>query len=429
MAQSPNILFFLAEHHRWDWLGSNPSIPLRTPNLDRIAEDGVQFNECRCSSPLCAPSRAGLATGLRYHRAGVPDNQTDLNPGRNTFMKELRDAGYRVAAVGKTDLHKKSLLHGITGWSDRLRQLGFTETVDMCGKRDGALVAGQNEPIEPYMAWLHEHDLHHVVCEDLEKRIERDMNPVESGKGIDTRPFPLERKYQNDDFCGRKAAELLRDFPSDQPWFLQVNWGSAHPPFDAAEELVDRYKDVYFPPPVDPAEGPTDHQAVRRQYAAMLDGMDEWIGRMIDEVDKRGERENTVIVYSADHGEMLGDHGQWNKCDPREPSVHVPLLVSGPGVQKGLRSDALIELIDLGATFLDLADVSVPEDWDARSIKPVLKGVKDSHRKVTVSALNGWRMIFDGRFKYVKNEQRPARLYDLQCDPWEQNGASIHLCR
>ncbi|MFW5922909.1 MAG: sulfatase [Planctomycetota bacterium] len=149
----------------------------------------------------------------------------------------------------------------------------------------------------------------------------------------------------------------------------------------------------------------------------MLDGMDEWVGRIIEEVEKRGERDNTIIVYSADHGEMLGDHGQWNKCDPREPSVHVPLLVSGPGVQKGVQSDALVELIDLGATFLDLAGTSVPDDWDARTIKPVLTGEKNDHRQQTVSALDGWRMIFDGRFKYIEHEGRPPKMYDLQSDP------------
>lgn len=420
MRRPPNILFFLAEHHRWDWLGLNRSIPVRTPNLDRLARRGVRFTECRCSSPLCAPSRAGLATGLRYHRAGVPDNHTDLDPERLTFMQLLRDAGYRVAAVGKTDLHKRSHLHGITGWSERLQQLGFTETVDMCGKRDSALTAGIDEPIEPYMAWLHEQGLHRTVYEDLQERIERDMNPADSEAGITTRPFPLPRRYQIDDFCGRKTLELLETLPVDQPWFLQVNWAGAHPPFDAAEELLQRYEGVSFPGPVEPGDDPSDHQAVRRQYAAMLEGMDEWIGWVIDAVEERGELDDTVIFYSADHGEMLGDYGRWNKGQPLEPSVHVPLIAAGPTGQQTVPSDALVELIDLAATFLDLAQVELPPSWDARSLLPVLSGERTGHRKVAVSALGGWEMIYDGRYKYVEAHGEPSALHDLETDPEER---------
>ena len=414
-----NILFFLAEHHRWDWLGSNSQIPVRTPTLDRMAREGTVFGQCRCNSPLCAPSRACLATGLRYHRAGVPDNRTDLDPEQPTFMKELRRAGYRVAVCGKTDLHKKSHLHGITGWSRRLGRLGFTDAIDMCGKRDGALTEGREEPIEPYMNWLHTLGLAEVVCQDLERRMDRDMDPVGSGWGIDTRPFPLERQYQIDDFCGRRAIGLLEDLSPGQPWFLQVNWASAHPPFDAAEDLLQRYRGTDFPCPADSQDGVSNHQAVRRQYAAMLEGMDEWMGRIIEVVDERGEREDTVIVYSADHGEMLGDHGLWNKGRPYEPAVHVPLIFRGPDVLEDVRSDALVELIDLAATFLDVAGVDVPETWDARSLIPVLRGAAETHRELTVSELQGWRMAFDGRFKYVEGWGDRPLLYDLEEDPDE----------
>lgn len=415
----PNILFFLGEHHRWDWLGIAGEAPVRTPTLDRLARHGVLFRQCRCNSPLCAPSRACLATGLRYSRAGVPDNHTDLDPSRSTFMKELRDAGYVVAVCGKTDLHKKSHRHGLTGWSGRLEELGFTHATDMCGKRDSALVAGREHPIEPYMAWLHAKGLQDVVFEDMQSRTEQDMNPVKSGRGISTRPFPLDRRYQIDDFCGRRALKMLRNFPKDTPWFFQVNWGSAHPPFDAAASLAARYARTSFPMPIASEDSVTNHQDVRRQYAAMLEGMDEWMGRIINAVADRGDLENTVIVYSADHGEMLGDHGRWNKGIPLEPSVHVPLIVQGPGVVKGRQTEALVELCDLAGTFLELGGRPVPDSWDARSFLPVLQGRTDRHRTLSVSALGPWTLGFDGRYKYVERLGVPAALYDVKADPFE----------
>lgn len=414
------MLFFFGEHHRWDWLGVNGVIPIRTPTLDRLSQNGVQFQQCRCNSPLCAPSRACLATGLRYHHAGVPGNYHDLDPEKSTFMKELRNAGYRVAVCGKTDLHKKSHLHGITGWSPRLEQLGFTDAIDMCGKRDSALVAGKDQPIEPYMAWLNEQGLQNIIYEDLQRRSEQDMNPLKSGRGIDTRPFPLDRKYQIDDFCGRKALGLLESLPKDSPWFLQVNWASAHPPFDAEKSLVARYAQTTFPSPLASDDEVTNHQNVRRQYAAMLEGMDEWIAQIIQAVEDRGELANTIIVYSADHGEMLGDHGRWNKGIPLEPAVHVPLIMQGPGIVRGRQSNALVEVSDLAGTFLDLAGLPVPESWDARPFTAVLDGQTDRHRTLSTSALGKWRMGFDGRFKYIEQEEKPSALYDLKTDPWEQ---------
>ena len=415
----PNLLFFLAEHHRWDWLGYPGAIPVHTPTIDRLIKEGVQFSQCRCSSPLCAPSRAGIATGLRYHRAGVPGNRSDLDPSLPTFMRELRNSGYRVATCGKTDLHKKSHLFGLDGSSDRLDELGFTDAIDMCGKRDSALVKGRDQPIEPYMAWLHEEGLAQIICDDLVSRATRDMDPVGSGEGICTRPFPADRRYQIDDFSGTKSIELLNRLPIEEPWFLQINWGSAHPPFDAAKELLDPYSSVDFSLPEDSRDTITDHLAVRRQYAAMLTGMDEWMARVLAAVNARGELENTIVVYSADHGEMLGDHGLWNKGVPYEPSVRIPLIVSGPGIDRGRQSDALVESIDLAATILDLAGVDPADDWDASSLVPILNGNKEVHREISFSALGQWRMAVDNRYKCIVSENNENRLFDLAADPGE----------
>ena len=268
----PNILFVFTDQHRWDWVGYEGRVPVRTPNLDRLAARGVAFSGCRVASPMCAPSRACLAAGVRYGRCGVPDNRADADPALPTFMQSLRAAGYRVAMCGKSDLHKRSHLHGRYGWSSFLGRMGFTDTLDHAGHRDSAAVAGRTEPIEPYLAFLHEHGLAATVLEDWERRRRHD----EDGNGIAAWPCPHGRFFQIDDFTGRAALGLLDRLPAGQPWFLQVNFSGPHPYFDACRELLDRYEGVAFPEPAEAPPSPHDHQAIRRSYAAKIEGIDDW---------------------------------------------------------------------------------------------------------------------------------------------------------
>lgn len=154
MKNKPNILFFFPDQHRPDWLGVNPALPVRAPNIDRLAENGVRFTHAFCPSPLCAPSRASLASGRSYDRCGVANNTQDYPLGQPTYYQALRDAGYRVAGVGKFDLHKATLDWNLDG-SRLLHEWGFTEGIDNEGKNDGKAsyrVAGR--PKGPYLAFL-----------------------------------------------------------------------------------------------------------------------------------------------------------------------------------------------------------------------------------------------------------------------------------
>ncbi len=150
-----------------------------------------------------------------------------------------------------------------------------------------------------------------------------------------------------------------------------------------------RWKDVEIPPPVDNDEPDSEVIAARRQnYAAMIENIDGHVGRMIDLVRQRGEFDNTVIVYSSDHGEMLGDHGRWAKSVWYTPSSGVPLIVSGPGIQSGVCSDALVSLHDLAATFLDYAQAAPLPDADTRTLRGHLEGHSERHRDFVISGLN-----------------------------------------
>jgi len=412
----PNWLLLFPDQHRWDWLGLYGEVPVRTPNVDALAGRGVAFTQVTCSTPLCAPSRASLASGKRTHRTGVPNHDYDYPTDKPTYQKMLREAGYRVGAVGKTDLHKKTKWYGLDGWTEFCGKVGFTETVDSAGKWD-AVESGWPEPKDPYMAYLHRKGLAKVHVEDFFAR--------KRAAGVPAHPTPLDREHYSDDWIGRNGIEMLRNFPRGAPWHLAVNFTGPHEPFDAPRELLDRWSNVEFELPRAVPEGaddlaPEEHLAVRRNYAAMLEGIDEWVGRFVAEVERRGELDNTFIVYASDHGEMLGDHGLWGKKVFYEPSVRVPLVVAGPQVAgSGALSDALVELPDAAATFLEVAGIGVSEDWDARSFLKVLRGDAETHRDAQVSMLEGRAMIFDGRMKLIAGAGE-TELYDLHEDPCEE---------
>jgi arylsulfatase len=435
MTERPNLLFFFPDQLRPDWLGLNPDLPIRTPHLDRLADRGVSFNRVVCASPLCAPSRASLATGLRVHRCRVPNNSFDLPLDSETYYQLLRDSGYRIGAVGKTDLHKRTKWYGLDGWTANCGILGFTETVDQAGKWD-AVNSGAEEPQDPYMAYLHRVGYAQTHVDDY---LHRRKIARETGKQA-AHPTPLPTEHYTDEHAGRMGMRMLRDFPSGAPWHLTVNFPSPHPPFDAPASWLERWNGVDFPQPHCPGEEeqaehsrsramtPEDHLAVRRNYAAMIECVDYWCGQMVAEVTRRGELDNTLIVLSADHGEMLGDFNSWGKGSMRWPSVGVPMVIAGPGVEMpGRSSDALIELTDLAATFLEFAGVSVPEGWDSRSLVPILRGEAEAHRGFQVSMLNEKRMIADRQYKLILGEGKETMLFDTLADRWEDHNLAQKL--
>jgi choline-sulfatase len=215
---------------------------------------------------------------------------------------------------------------------------------------------------------------------------------------------------------------LIEAMPLSSPWCLWVNFPGPHEPFDPPNDLLQRYNNVHFPDPIapDPAD-PTDHQAVRRAYAAMMTGIDEWIGRILDAVSARGELEQTYVVFSSDHGEMLGDHGKWGKAVAYEGSLRIPLVIAGPGLRANAVSPALAELADIGATLLDAAGIAVPKNFAARSLLPVLQGRIDGakYRSHQFAALGDWQAMILDRYKAVRQADGRVTMYDLATDPGE----------
>ncbi len=407
-ATRPNFLFLLPDQHRPDFLGTNAALPIRTPHLDALAAAGTSFTRAITPSPLCAPARACLAAGRRYDRCGVPGNDTDYPLDQPTYYAALRASGYHVAGVGKFDLHKRTLDWGGDG-SRSLDAWGFSEGIDNEGKRD-AIKSGATDPTGPYMAHLHARGLAAAHVEDFRRR--RTYR--------DTFPTPLPDDAYCDNWIAANGLRLLERFPTDRPWHLQVNFTGPHEPMDVTAGMRDRWRDVAFPPPHRNLEWDAEtHRQIRRNYAAMIENIDRHVGRFLDAVAARGETDSTIVIYSSDHGEMLGDHDRWAKQTYHQPSIGVPLIVAGPGVRRRATSEALVELHDLAATMLDYAGAPAPAGMDARSLRPVLEGAATAHRPFAISALGEWRLIRDERYKLVLAAGVPPRLFDLVADPWE----------
>jgi arylsulfatase A-like enzyme len=412
----PNLLFFLPDQHRPDFVGTNRSLPVRTPHFDQLAAQGMQFTHAFTPSPLCAPARACLASGMDYDHCGVEGNQVDYPLAQPTYYAALRRQGYHVAGVGKFDLHKATCDWGLDG-SRLLTDWGFSEGIDNEGKLD-AVRSGAERPKGPYMAYLHRRGLADIHVRDLNAR----------KSYADTYPTPLPEDAYCDTWVAENGLRLLRDFPADQPWHLVVNFTGPHNPMDVTSAMQQRWQDVDFPPPhANEQFDAKTHRQIRRNYAAMIENIDRHVGRFLRAVEARGEMERTLIVFSSDHGEMLGDHNLWGKKSYYQPSVGVPLVVSGPGVQGGVVSTALVLLHDLAATFLDVAGADPLPNMEARSLLPLLAGEQETHRPVITSALENWRMVFDGRYKLVLFDTGLTLLFDRWEDPYEDTNLAEHL--
>ncbi len=423
----PNFLFLFPDQHRHDWIPGSKKVALAASNLDWLARNGVTFTRAFTASPLCAPARACLASGREYGRCGVRGNNQDFPLDMPTFYQALREAGYWVAGCGKFDLHKATLDWGIDG-KRFLPEWGFQDGIDNAGKLD-AVRSGAAEPRDPYMAHLHRRGLAALHVEDFRRR-------AQQASYLYTAPSPLPEDCYCDNWIGSNALELMRTFPSARPWFLQVNFTGPHNPIDITRRMERQARGREFPQPARSSQyTPFRHTAIRQNYAAMIENIDRLCGQLIEEVRRRGELANTFIVYSSDHGEMLGDHERWGKSVPYQPAVGVPLIVKGPGIPRGVTTDALTSLIDLTATFADYAGARM-RDIDGISLRGVLNGSVRNHREQVRSGLGPWRMVFDGRYKLIRGfdlptprgatkgppptEPRPL-LFDLKLDPDESS--------
>jgi arylsulfatase A-like enzyme len=340
-------------------------------------------------------------------------------------------ANYHVASIGKLDLNKGSEDWGLDG-KNHLSEWGFSDGFNSAGKPE-ATNTYEGTPLEPYMDYLKGRSLDQVHVDDMSQR-----DGAEVFRNTDA--TPLAEDAYCDNWLGQSGLDLLQGFPSGKPWFFQVNFSGPHYPMDITQSMKASVAGDTYPQPIDNSQyTPEKHNAIRQNYSAMIENIDRWLGLYVEALGSRGDLENTLVIYASDHGEMLGDHGYWRKSQPFQPSVGVPLVMAGPGVQGGRTSGAIVSLMDLAATFLDFGGLSTPAEMDSISFRNVLEGRWAAHRQYAFSGLTtataeaqgqpveiiDWRMVFDGRYKYLPQfsyqgaKDAVPWLFDLVDNPLE----------
>lgn len=453
MRQMPlNIVWFCTDQQRWDTIHSLGNPYLRTPNIDKLVEEGVAFTRAYTQAPVCTPSRSCFLTG-RYPRT----TKAFFN-GNDTFSKDetlvtklLADSGYVCGLSGK--LH----LTSAQGRMERRCDDGYSY-MQWSEHPNDDWPNGEND----YQNWLRAKGLEWA---DIYGGKYTSMacwppkpNPRFTGK---TRGVPAQ--YHQTTWCVGKAIEFIEaSRGTGRPWLISLNPYDPHPPLDPPPEYQDRLRVEDMPLPLwrdgeldakpphqqkDFYQGGQDGQAEPfptltdkdkrerfRDYYAEIELLDDQFGRLMRYIEEIGEKDNTIVIFMSDHGEMAGDHGlYWKGAYFYEGLVHVPLIMSCPSrFIPGLRSDALVELVDIAPTLLELAGQEVPFYMQGKSLVPILTGQANPHyHKDAVYSefyhcLKGSHddlyatMYYDGRYKIVNYHGKDfGELYDHQTDPDE----------
>ncbi|MBK8741393.1 MAG: sulfatase-like hydrolase/transferase [Betaproteobacteria bacterium] len=462
MPRQPNILWYCTDQQRWDTIRALGQPHIETPTLDWLCANGVAFDRAYSQSQICTPARASFLTGRYPASHHVYRNGNAYFPAHEKLVTRLfADAGYDCGLVGKLHLTAAKYY--------------------------------EERPDDGYRSFLWSHHPHPDFTRghDYETwlRCEKNVDPVElyaphnhfCGPGVAA-------EYHQTTWVSEMAIRFINE-KRDTPWLLSLNPFDPHAPFDAPPEYLAKLDPAKLPMPlfrdsdieqqklflgidqqtkvaVDPRlrrkSGPVverehdlvasappnqyDALEVKANYYAMIMLIDDQLKRIVDALRDTGQLDNTIIVFMSDHGELLGDHGLILKgCRFFEGLVHIPLIFSWPErYAKGVRSEALVEAVDVAPTLLEAAGLPVPESMQGRSLGSLLEGRADAHRHkpyvVTEfhDSIGGPKhtdhthgsMVFDGRYKsVVYHGHRIGELYDLQDDPgefdnlWDDNGA------
>ena len=412
-----NLLFILSDNHARDALGVASDGRILTPHLDALARRGTRFTHAYTASPICCPARAAIATGRYPHETGFWDNAITYDGSAPTWHHRLREAGHDCVAIGK--------LHFRSSDDDN----GFSEEIVPMH------ILGAKGGLSMLLRWCGEEPVNVGQWE---------MYAEKSGQGSTT--------YQayDRDITGRAVdwLEARARRNGDQPFALMVSYVSAHPPFAVPQELLDLYDDTRIPLPrgFRPGER-SDHPAARhlreifayrdldedmirrftRAYYALCTHLDAEIGKVLAALERLGLADHTRVIYTSDHGEMLGAHGLLGKFNLFEGSAGVPLIAAGPDVPQGRIVDEPVSHIDLFPTILEGCglDPGVNAPAHARSLWPVMaqagRGAPVFAEYHAAGSKAGSFMLRAGDDKLIYHVGAPPQLFDLTRDPDELN--------
>lgn len=417
----PNILVIMADQLAPHFTGCYGNKIAKTPNLDALAEKGMRFDAAYCNSPLCAPSRFAFMSGQLISRIAAYDNASEFRATVPTYAHYLKALGYRTCLSGKMHFVGPDQKHG---FEDRV-------TTDIY-------------PSD--FAWTPDWEAH-------DERIDKWYHNMQTVKESGVAQATFQIDY--DDEVGFAAKRWLFDYARDKalgettPFAMVASFIHPHDPYVARPEWWNLYSDDEIDMPeyvLEPEEQDafsrrvmdgieasyiplTDEEVrrARRAYLANVSYFDNKIGELVQTLEETGEIENTIIIVTADHGDMLGERGLWYKMNFFENSARVPLVVAGPGIANGIAKNAC-SLIDLLPTFIEIAggdESLLGEPIDGRSLMPLARGETDSIDEAIgeyCAEMTPWPvfMIRRGSLKYIHCDPDPPQLYNLENDPLEK---------
>lgn len=424
----PNVVLICVDQWRGDALGIAGHPAVQTPYLDRLASRGANFLRAYSGVPSCIAARASLMTGLtqeHHGRVGYRDGVGWNYP--HTLAGEFIRHGYQTQAIGKMHVHPAR------------NRLGF-EAVEL---HDGYLHFGRDHApdqatVDDYLPWLQERA--GATADYFDHGV--DCN------GVVARPWDKPEALHPTTWAFSESLRFLKRRDPEHPFFLFLSLHRPHPPYDPPQWAFDQYMAMDLPePPVgdwtedferyrndhDPAAGVAHYRPeVRRRaqagYYGHMSHIDHQVNRLLESIQAAGLRDNTIVCFVSDHGEMMGDHHLYRKSLPYEGSARVPLLFHAPpelGIVSGIAPEALVELRDVMPTLLDMCGLEIPEIVDGTSLLPVMRGETGGVRDV----LHGEHMyageqsihyLTDGREKYIWfSGDGHEQLFDLVADPHE----------
>lgn len=420
----PNILIIYTDQQRWDTIRASGNPDVITPNLDRLAAQGVNFLRHFVQNPVCMPSRISFLTGqypstLRITHMAVPVPRRAL-----TLPRLLRNYGYYSANIGK--------LHFLPHANRDHRQIhpdyGF----------DHLEISDEPGPYEDaYRAWVRRKapDQLDFISVGLPPATEiwyRTMGIRDTIKHPDERfpkhpiPFPAPDHLTHTAFVAEQTIEFMEQrAASGRPFLCIAGIYSPHSPWVAPRRFIDMYDPATltlprFPEELDARRRPghfddNELRLARQGYYAMVSEVDFHLGRMMQALDELGIADNTIVVFTSDHGEWLGEHLRYGKGYPAHDCIsRVPLILRGPGLPEGRVVDAIVEAVDVVPTLLDLAGIPLPPHLQGHSLLPLLDDGNGSHPRAALTEETGWKTLRTEHFRYVVHADGREFLYDLR---------------
>lgn len=438
----PNILWICSDQQRTDTVGAYGNPFVTSPTIDQLAQNGTVFDNAFAQSPVCTPSRASMLTGRYPRTTRCRQNGQNIPASEQLITKLFAEAGYTCGLAGK--LHLSACHPEVCSGPERRIDDGYATF------RWSQAPGDEGWDQHDFRIWL----------ESRGGDVKQPDHPlskwVQFGRPVE--------KHQTT-WCCEEAIDFIRQQAADgNPWFFSVHMFDPHhsfnPPATHLAKYLDRLDEVPLPdyvpgelavkPPLQTVDhqgayggtcgfpydemNATDHRLVRAAYWAMCDLIDEQVGRIIDHLHASGQIENTIIIFSSDHGEMLGDNGIYLKGPYfYDHLTRVPLIISWPGQIQTQRVDGLVELVDLVPTLLEASSLPIPAGVQGRSLWPILTGAAEStqhrssvyaeyynampfHQNPTAQAT----MVRTQRYKIVVDHAyNTGELYDLVEDPGE----------